>query len=104
MTGTRACCSPTRRDLSEAGNAITALLAAPERSRQIGEAAHARVQHHFLGPHHLGRYFEVIRRLIAQRPLPEHLRTPDDGGSRRRSAGERRRLSPARARSRSTIA
>ena len=64
------------RDLSEAGNAIAGLLAAPERSRQLGEAAHERVQHHFLGPHHLGRYFEVIQRLIAQRPLPEHLREP----------------------------
>jgi trehalose synthase len=64
------------RDLSAAGDAITGLLLAPERSRQIGEAAHERVQHHFLGPHHLGRYFEVIQRLIAQRPLPEHLREP----------------------------
>ena len=70
------------RDLSEAGNAIAGLLAAPERSRQLGEAAHERVQHHFLGPHHLGRYFEVIQRLIAQRPLPEHLREPVDGGRR----------------------
>lgn len=61
-------------DLGEAGRAIAGLLADGERARRIGLAAREQVRHHFLGPQHLGRYFEVIRRLIAQRPLPEHLR------------------------------
>jgi trehalose synthase len=65
------------RDLAEAGAAIAGLLADRERARRIGQAAHERVQDHFLGPQHLGRYFEVIRRLIAQRPLPDHLRERD---------------------------
>jgi trehalose synthase len=55
------------RDLEQVGAAITALLADSERRRQIGMAAHRRVQQQFLGPHHLGRYFEVMHRVASQR-------------------------------------
>jgi trehalose synthase len=52
-------------DLREFGAAVAQLLADPGRARQIGLAARARVSHHFLGPRHLGRYFELIQRLLA---------------------------------------
>ena len=55
------------RDLEQAGAAITGLLADSERALRIGLAAQKRVREQFLGPHHLGRYFEVIRRVISQR-------------------------------------
>lgn len=54
------------RDLEQAGAAITALMADSERRRQIGIAAQRRVQQQFLGPHHLGRYFEVMSRVASQ--------------------------------------
>jgi trehalose synthase len=55
------------RDLAEFGSAIAGLLADRERARRIGQAAHLRVRDHFLGPHHLQRYFELIGSLIAHR-------------------------------------
>jgi trehalose synthase len=55
------------RDLRQAGSAITGLLADPARAAQIGIAAQNRVRQQFLAPHHLGRYFEVIRRIVARR-------------------------------------
>jgi trehalose synthase len=55
------------RDLEQTGAAITGLLADRDRAQLIGQAARLRVQQQFLGPHHLGRYFEVIRRVLAQR-------------------------------------
>jgi len=55
------------RDLEQAGGAIAELLADAERAREIGLAAQRRVQQQFLGPHHLGRYFEVIQRVASQR-------------------------------------
>lgn len=55
------------RDLGQAGAAICGLLADRERADRIGIAARQRVQQQFLGPHHLGRYFEVIQRAISQR-------------------------------------
>jgi trehalose synthase len=55
------------RDLEQAGAAIGGLLADGERAQRIGIAAQRRVQQQFLGPHHLGRYFEVIRRVVSQR-------------------------------------
>ena len=55
------------RDLREFGAAVAGLLANPERALRIGIAARLRVLHHFLGPHHLGRYFELIHRLLALR-------------------------------------
>ena len=55
------------RDLEQAGAAITGLLEDGERAHQIGLAAQQRVQQQFLGPHHLGRYFEVIQRVVSQR-------------------------------------
>jgi trehalose synthase len=60
-------------DLREFGAAVNDLLADPDRARRIGAAARARVRDHFLGPHHLARYFELVGRLIAARggPAPE---------------------------------
>ena len=55
------------RDLEQVGAAIAALLADSERRRQMGIAAQRRVQQQFLGPHHLGRYFEVMNRVASQR-------------------------------------
>jgi trehalose synthase len=52
-------------DLREFGAAVAQLLAEPERAERIGLAARARVSHHFLGPRHLGHYFELIQRLLA---------------------------------------
>ena len=54
-------------NLEQAGSAIAGLLADDERALQIGAAAQRRVREQFLGPHHLGRYFEVIRRIVSQR-------------------------------------
>jgi trehalose synthase len=58
---------PDPRDLEQTGAAIAGLLADSDRSLQIGLAAQGRVQQQFLGPHHLGRYFEVIQRVVSQR-------------------------------------
>jgi trehalose synthase len=55
------------RNLEQVGNAIGGLLADGDRAGRIGLAAQRRVQEQFLGPHHLGRYFEVIRRVVSQR-------------------------------------
>jgi trehalose synthase len=55
------------RDLEQVGMAITGLLADTERAQRIGMAAQLRVQQQFLGPHHLGRYFEVMQRVASQR-------------------------------------
>jgi trehalose synthase len=58
---------PDPRNLEQAGAAITELLGNSERAEDMGLAAKLRVQQQFLGPHHLGRYFEVIQRVAAQR-------------------------------------
>ena len=63
---------PDPRDLEQAGAAIVELLADGERAQQIGIAAQRRVQQQFLGPHHLGRYFEVMHRVAAQREHDRH--------------------------------
>jgi trehalose synthase len=55
------------RDLAQFGSAVVRLLADPANSERIGAAAHARVRDHFLAPHHLGRYFDLIRRLVKNR-------------------------------------
>jgi trehalose synthase len=55
------------RDLDQAGAAIAELLADADRAFRIGIAAQVRVRQQFLAPHHLGRYFEVINRVSAQR-------------------------------------
>jgi trehalose synthase len=55
------------RDPGEFAGAVTALLAEPDRARRIGAAARARVREHFLGPQHLGRFFEVIEELLGRR-------------------------------------
>jgi trehalose synthase len=58
---------PDPRDLEQVGASIVELLANGERAQQIGIAAQRRVQQQFLGPHHLGRYFEVMQRVASQR-------------------------------------
>jgi hypothetical protein len=45
---------------------VTGLLTDPARARRIGLAARERVRDEFLGPHHLGRYFELIEKLLAR--------------------------------------
>jgi len=55
------------RDLEQVGTAITGLLEDSDRAQRIGIAAQLRVQQQFLGPHHLGRYFEVIQRVSSRR-------------------------------------
>jgi trehalose synthase len=55
------------RDGREFGSALAALVNDGDRAERIGTAAHASVQEHFLGAQHLGRYFEVISRLLAAR-------------------------------------
>ena len=60
---------PDPRDLQQVGAAITGLLTDDERAHDIGLAAQLRVQQQFLGPHHLGRYFEVMHRVAAQRQV-----------------------------------
>jgi hypothetical protein len=49
------------------GEAVGGLLADREGADRIGAAARVRVQQHFLGPQHPGRYFEVIQRLGSER-------------------------------------
>jgi trehalose synthase len=58
---------PDPRDLEQAGAAIAGLLADGERAQRLGIAAQLRVQQQFLGPHHLGRYFEVMHRVASKR-------------------------------------
>jgi trehalose synthase len=77
------------RDLAQFGSAVSGLLADPERSRRIGAAAHARVRGHFLAPHHLGRYFELLQELVSGR------RPSVDAGVAA-PAGARFQSSPAR--------
>jgi trehalose synthase len=55
------------RDGREFGNALATLINDLKRADRIGTEAHASVQEHFLGPQHLGRYFEVISRVLAAR-------------------------------------
>jgi trehalose synthase len=55
------------RDLEQAGAAMAGLLEDGERASRIGIEAQRRVQQQFLGPHHLGRYFEVLQRIDSQR-------------------------------------
>ncbi len=55
------------RNLEQTGAAVSGLLADGERAMQIGIVAQRRVREQFLGPHHLGRYFEVIRRVVSHR-------------------------------------
>lgn len=50
-------------DLEEFGRAVCELLSDKERAEAMGAAAQTRVRQNFLGPHHLGRYFELIEQL-----------------------------------------
>jgi trehalose synthase len=55
------------RDLEAFGAAVLNLLSHPVEARRIGKAAHERVREQFLAPQHLGRYFELIERLVTVR-------------------------------------
>jgi trehalose synthase len=61
-------------DLDGAGAAITELLSDPGRAGAMGIAAQRRVQQQFLGPHHLGRYFEVMQRVTSRRGPDRRIR------------------------------
>jgi trehalose synthase len=50
-------------DLAEFGTAVRGLLEDPERAERIGEAAQRRAREHYLGPRHLGQYFELFQTL-----------------------------------------
>jgi trehalose synthase len=54
------------QDLASFGEAVTGLLTDPARARRMGLAARERVRDEFLGPHHLGRYFELIEKLVTR--------------------------------------
>lgn len=56
------------RDLRATGDAVLRLLTDAALARQMGEAAHQRVREQFLAPRHLGRYFDLIQRLIGRQP------------------------------------
>jgi trehalose synthase len=58
---------PDPHDLEAFGAAVVDLLACRDRARRMGEVAHARIQDEFLGPRHLGRHFELIRRVMSAR-------------------------------------
>ncbi len=53
------------RDLEAAGEAIVGLVQDPEAAHRMGEAAQRRARDDFLGPRHLGQYFELFHELIA---------------------------------------
>jgi trehalose synthase len=52
------------RDLAEYGNAVTKLLADPERAEQMGIEAMDRVRTEFLGPRHLLQYLTLLSKLM----------------------------------------
>jgi trehalose synthase len=53
-------------DLTTFGDEVSALLRDPERANRIGTAARQRVRQRFLGPHHLGRFFDLIETVTAR--------------------------------------
>ena len=53
-------------DLESFGAGVLELLAHPRRAHRLGAAARDRVQSHFLAPDHLGSYFDLIQRLVAE--------------------------------------
>jgi trehalose synthase len=63
---------PDPRNLEQVAGAVAELLSDADRALQIGAAAQESVREHFLGPHHLGRYFEVIRRVVSHRRRDGH--------------------------------
>lgn len=56
-------------DLAAFGAAVSWLLNDPARRRRLGAAARERVREHFLAPHHLSRYFELIEHLGSGTPV-----------------------------------
>ena len=55
------------RDLAAFGRAGLRLLNDDDAARLMGAAGRERVREHFLGPRHLGQYFDLIHRLVARR-------------------------------------
>ncbi len=56
---------PDPRDLAAYGRAVGGLLDDPQRAERMGQEAHQRARRHFLGPWHLGEYFQLFQRLLA---------------------------------------
>jgi trehalose synthase len=54
------------RDLEGFGNAVTSLLANPDRAAQLGRAAHERVREAFLAPRHLTQYVDLFDRMLRE--------------------------------------
>ena len=59
------------RDLEAMGAAICRLLDDPELAARMGAEAALRVRDHFLGPRHLGQYFELFTALMTDGPIPK---------------------------------
>jgi trehalose synthase len=56
------------RDLGAFGDALTALLSAPQMAARIGAAAHTRARDEFLGPAHLMQYLALFERMLGTEP------------------------------------
>jgi trehalose synthase len=54
-------------DLLAFGDAVRRLLEDQPAASRMGQAAQERVRASYLGPRHLGQYFELFRRLLAER-------------------------------------
>ena len=54
-------------DLGEFGSAVAGLLCDPTGAGVMGRAAHERIRRHFLAPHHLKHYFDLIARVVNER-------------------------------------
>ena len=55
------------RDLAEFGRAVLRLLNDDDAARLMGAAGRERVREQFLGPRHLGQYFDLIHTLLDRR-------------------------------------
>jgi trehalose synthase len=58
------------RDLQAFGSAVNGLLNDPAAAAAMGAAAAERVRDHFLAPHSLLAYFELLGHLLGARPTP----------------------------------
>jgi trehalose synthase len=54
------------RDLEGFGDAVTSLLADPDRAAKLGQAAHERVREEFLAPRHLTQYVDLFDRMLRE--------------------------------------
>jgi trehalose synthase len=54
------------RDTAELAGALSSLLSDPDRSEEMGRAAHLRVRDHFLADRHLIQYVELFGQLLGE--------------------------------------